>query len=68
MSATLEAVKFQKYFDDAPLMNVPGRTFPVEIYYTPQPEKDYLEASIRTALQALFYNFRFILAKILEIF
>lgn len=51
MSATLDAQKFQTYFNDAPLMSVPGRTFPVEIYYTPEPEKDYLEAAIRTALQ-----------------
>jgi pre-mRNA-splicing factor ATP-dependent RNA helicase DHX15/PRP43 len=51
MSATLDAEKFQKYFNNAPLMAVPGRTFPVEIYYTPEPEKDYLEAAIRTTLQ-----------------
>jgi pre-mRNA-splicing factor ATP-dependent RNA helicase DHX15/PRP43 len=51
MSATLDAVKFQSYFNNAPLMSVPGRTFPVEIYYTPEPEKDYLEAAIRTTLQ-----------------
>ncbi|KAI9339719.1 P-loop containing nucleoside triphosphate hydrolase protein [Pilaira anomala] len=51
MSATLDAGKFQKYFDDAPLLAVPGRTFPVEIFYTPEPERDYLEAAIRTALQ-----------------
>ncbi|KAI9009169.1 P-loop containing nucleoside triphosphate hydrolase protein [Hyaloraphidium curvatum] len=51
MSATLDAGKFQKYFDDAPLLTVPGRTFPVEIYYTPEPERDYLEAAIRTVLQ-----------------
>ncbi|KAI9295977.1 P-loop containing nucleoside triphosphate hydrolase protein [Neoconidiobolus thromboides FSU 785] len=51
MSATLDAEKFQKYFDNAPLLSVPGRTFPVEIYYTPEPERDYLEASIRTVVQ-----------------
>ncbi|KAK9712929.1 DEAH-box ATP-dependent RNA helicase prp43 [Basidiobolus ranarum] len=51
MSATLDAKKFQKYFFDAPLLTVPGRTFPVEIYFTPEPERDYLEASIRTAMQ-----------------
>ncbi|KAI9323357.1 P-loop containing nucleoside triphosphate hydrolase protein [Dichotomocladium elegans] len=51
MSATLDAGKFQKYFDDAPLLTVPGRTFPVEIYYTPEPERDYLEAAIRTVIQ-----------------
>ena len=51
MSATLDAGKFQHYFDNAPLMNVPGRTHPVEIFYTPEPEKDYLEAAIRTVIQ-----------------
>ncbi|XP_060834128.1 ATP-dependent RNA helicase DHX15 homolog isoform X2 [Rhopalosiphum padi] len=51
MSATLDAGKFQQYFDNAPLMNVPGRTFPVEIFYTPEPERDYLEAAIRTVIQ-----------------
>ncbi|XP_043191366.1 putative pre-mRNA-splicing factor ATP-dependent RNA helicase PRP1 [Amphibalanus amphitrite] len=51
MSATLDAGKFQQYFDGAPLMNVPGRTHPVEIFYTPEPERDYLEAAIRTVVQ-----------------
>jgi len=41
----------QNYFDKAPLMSVPGRTHPVEIFYTPEPERDYLEAAIRTVLQ-----------------
>lgn len=41
----------QQYFDNAPLMSVPGRTHPVEIFYTPEPERDYLEAAIRTVLQ-----------------
>ena len=51
MSATLDAGKFQNYFENAPLLNVPGRTHPVEIFYTPEPEKDYLEAAIRTVIQ-----------------
>eukprot|EP00920_Eleutheroschizon_duboscqi_P041611 GHVT01099874.1.p1 GENE.GHVT01099874.1~~GHVT01099874.1.p1 ORF type:complete len:749 (+),score=165.00 GHVT01099874.1:264-2510(+) len=51
MSATLDAGKFQKYFLGAPIINVPGRMHPVEIYYTPAAEKDYLEAAIRTAWQ-----------------
>jgi len=51
MSATLEATKFQKYFDDAPCMTVSGRLHPVEIFYTPEPERDYVEAAIRTVIQ-----------------
>eukprot|EP01097_Dermamoeba_algensis_P008548 TRINITY_DN5735_c0_g1_i1.p1 TRINITY_DN5735_c0_g1~~TRINITY_DN5735_c0_g1_i1.p1 ORF type:complete len:471 (-),score=97.73 TRINITY_DN5735_c0_g1_i1:477-1889(-) len=51
MSATLDSGKFQQYFDNAPLLAVPGRLHPVEIFYTPEPEKDYLEAAIRTVIQ-----------------
>jgi pre-mRNA-splicing factor ATP-dependent RNA helicase DHX15/PRP43 len=51
MSATLDAQKFQRYFMDAPLLAVPGRTHPVEVFYTPEPEQDYVEAAIRTVLQ-----------------
>ncbi|KAI0259164.1 P-loop containing nucleoside triphosphate hydrolase protein [Gloeopeniophorella convolvens] len=53
MSATLDALKFQKYFtldEQAPLFKVPGRTHPVEIFYTQEPEPDYVEAAIRTVL------------------
>lgn len=55
MSATLDAVKFQKYFavkgdTPAPLFKVPGRTFPVDVFYTQEPEPDYVEAAIRTVL------------------
>jgi pre-mRNA-splicing factor ATP-dependent RNA helicase DHX15/PRP43 len=51
MSATLDAGKFQDYFDGAPLMKVPGRLHKVEIFYTPEPERDYLEAAYRTVMQ-----------------
>ena len=51
MSATLDAGKFQNYFDNAPLLSVPGRLHSVEIFYTPEPERDYLEAAIRTCIQ-----------------
>ncbi|OSD00361.1 P-loop containing nucleoside triphosphate hydrolase protein [Trametes coccinea BRFM310] len=56
MSATLDAQKFQKYFsltgpaNPAPLFKVPGRTHPVEVFYTQEPEPDYVEAAIRTVL------------------
>lgn len=33
------------------LQSIPGRTHPVEIFYTPEPERDYLEAAIRTVVQ-----------------
>jgi pre-mRNA-splicing factor ATP-dependent RNA helicase DHX15/PRP43 len=51
MSATLDAGKFQDYFAGAPLMKVPGRLHPVEIFYTPEAEKDYVQAALRTVMQ-----------------
>jgi pre-mRNA-splicing factor ATP-dependent RNA helicase DHX15/PRP43 len=50
MSATLDAKKFQEYFMNAPLMKVPGRTFPVEVFYVAKPERNYVEAAVRTTL------------------
>mmetsp|Transcript_9253 Transcript_9253/g.15203 ORF Transcript_9253/g.15203 Transcript_9253/m.15203 type:complete len:1053 (-) Transcript_9253:255-3413(-) len=50
-SATLDAEKFSKYFDDAPVFNIPGRRYPVDIYYTKAPESDYLDAAIVCVLQ-----------------
>lgn len=49
-SATLDAVRFSDYFDNAPIFKVPGRRFPVEIHYTKAPEADYLDAAIVTVL------------------
>ncbi|KAK0464548.1 pre-mRNA splicing factor [Desarmillaria tabescens] len=50
-SATMDAEKFSEYFDDAPTFYVPGRQFPVDIHYTPQPEANYLHAAITTVFQ-----------------
>ena len=50
-SATLDAVKFSSYFFEAPIFTIPGRTFPVEILYTKEPETDYLDASLITVMQ-----------------
>lgn len=41
MSATLNAALFSEYFGDIPIINIPGRTFPVEQYYL----EDILEAT-----------------------
>ena len=30
---------------------IKGKCWPVEIFYTPEPEKDYIEAAIRTVIQ-----------------
>lgn len=50
-SATLDAQKFSEFFDDAPILNIPGRTFDVEMNYSLQPEANYLSAAITTVFQ-----------------
>ncbi|KAK9722079.1 hypothetical protein K7432_002966 [Basidiobolus ranarum] len=50
-SATMDAQKFSEYFDDAPIFMIPGRPFPVEIYYTKAPEANYLQAAVTTIMQ-----------------
>ncbi|OQR93387.1 ATP-dependent RNA helicase [Achlya hypogyna] len=41
MSATLNAVQFQRYFEGCPLLEVPGRLFPVAVHYL----EDVIEAT-----------------------
>ncbi|EME42751.1 hypothetical protein DOTSEDRAFT_26302 [Dothistroma septosporum NZE10] len=50
-SATLDAQKFSEFFDDAPILNIPGRTYDVEMNYSLQPEANYLSAAITTVFQ-----------------
>ncbi|TGO88202.1 hypothetical protein BPOR_0177g00150 [Botrytis porri] len=50
-SATINAQAFSDFFDGAPIFNVKGRSYPVEIYNTPQPEANYLAAAITTLFQ-----------------
>jgi ATP-dependent RNA helicase DHX8/PRP22 len=50
-SATLDAEKFSGYFFDCNIFTIPGRTFPVEILHTKQPESDYMDAALITVLQ-----------------
>lgn len=50
-SATMDAQKFQSYFDNAPIFNIPGRMYNVDIHYTQQPEANYLAAAITTVFQ-----------------
>ncbi|CDK25670.1 unnamed protein product [Kuraishia capsulata CBS 1993] len=50
-SATMNARKFSDFFGGAPIFDIPGRRFPVDIHYTAQPEANYLHAAITTVFQ-----------------
>ncbi|XP_020588625.1 probable pre-mRNA-splicing factor ATP-dependent RNA helicase DEAH4 isoform X2 [Phalaenopsis equestris] len=49
-SATLDGVKVSKFFSGCPVMNIPGKLFPVEKLYSSERPKCYIESSLRTAL------------------
>ena len=51
MSATLEAEGFAAYFNNARVLYVQGRQYPVEMLYTPSPQPDYFHSMITTVLQ-----------------
>lgn len=50
-SATLDLAKFSSYFGGCPVLTIPGRTYPVEVMYTQQPELDYVEAVLDLVMQ-----------------
>lgn len=50
-SATLDAEKFSRYFYNAKIFTIPGRIYPVEIYYIKENNEDYIESSLITVLQ-----------------
>lgn len=50
-SATLAAQKFSDFFHNCPILNVPGRTFPITKAHSTQPEANYLSAAVTTIFQ-----------------
>uniref|UniRef100_A0A8C7HI65 Probable ATP-dependent RNA helicase DHX35 n=1 Tax=Oncorhynchus kisutch TaxID=8019 RepID=A0A8C7HI65_ONCKI len=60
-SATLDAKKFQEFFnlnetgdpnkDTCGILTVEGRTFPVDVFYTVSPVPDYVKATVETVLK-----------------
>ncbi|KAG9190053.1 pre-mRNA-splicing factor ATP-dependent RNA helicase DHX16 [Alternaria panax] len=50
-SATLNAQFFSEYFDQAPILSCPGRSFKITKLFTESPEANYLSAAITTFWQ-----------------
>jgi ATP-dependent helicase HrpA len=64
-SATIDPERFSKHFNDAPIIEVSGRTYPVEMRYRPieQPEEDdetgdELQHAILDAVDELYRDLR----------
>lgn len=50
-SATMNAEKFSNFFGVAPIFTIPGRTFPVDTFYSRNPIEDYVHGAVWQALQ-----------------
>ncbi|GKA02426.1 probable pre-mRNA-splicing factor ATP-dependent RNA helicase DEAH4 [Tanacetum coccineum] len=49
-SATLDSEKVSDFFSECPILNVPGKLFPVEILCSAEQPKSYIESSLRKAI------------------
>ncbi|WP_166234477.1 ATP-dependent RNA helicase HrpA [Propioniciclava coleopterorum] len=52
-SATIDTARFSEHFDDAPIIEVSGRTYPVEIVYEPLTDADDLAGGVAAAVKTL---------------
>jgi len=55
-SATIDTQKFSKHFDDAPVITVEGRTFPVEVHYIElnRDEKDDVSSVVKHTVETIY--------------
>lgn len=51
MSATMDVDHFSKYFDNCPVLYLPGRTHPVQIMHSKQHQEDYQFAALATLFE-----------------
>lgn len=51
MSATMDVDLFSEYFNGAPVLYLEGRQHPIQVFYTRQPQSDYLQAALVTVFQ-----------------
>jgi pre-mRNA-splicing factor ATP-dependent RNA helicase DHX38/PRP16 len=55
-SATMNAEKFSKFFGNVPIYEIPGRTFPVETFFSKHIMGDYVDAAVRQAITIHLQN------------
>ncbi|KAH9406455.1 putative ATP-dependent RNA helicase dhx33 [Tyrophagus putrescentiae] len=51
MSATMDVDNFSRYFNQAPVYYIQGRTYPIEILYTQEKQSDYVTTALITIFQ-----------------
>lgn len=55
-SATMDATKFAQFFGNVPTFTIPGRTFPVDLFFSKNAVEDYVDAAVKQALQIHLAN------------
>jgi len=50
-SATMDSDKFATFFGNVPVFQIPGRTFPVEVFFSRNSVEDYVDGAVKQALQ-----------------
>ncbi|XP_054167485.1 pre-mRNA-splicing factor ATP-dependent RNA helicase PRP16-like [Oppia nitens] len=50
-SATMDSSKFAMFFGNVPVFIIPGRTFPVQIYFSKNVVEDYVDAAVKQTIQ-----------------
>jgi pre-mRNA-splicing factor ATP-dependent RNA helicase DHX38/PRP16 len=55
-SATMNADRFTRFFGDAPQFTIPGRTFPVEVFFSKGSCADYVETAVKQVLTIHLQN------------
>ena len=51
MSATMDVDHFSQYFNEAPVLYLEGRQYPIKLMYAKEPQSDYIFSSLVTVFQ-----------------
>jgi pre-mRNA-splicing factor ATP-dependent RNA helicase DHX38/PRP16 len=50
-SATMDSDKFSAFFGSVPVFVIPGRTFPVEVFFSKTTVEDYVDAAVKKTVE-----------------
>ena len=50
-SATMDSDKFSHFFGNVPVFVIPGRTYPVNLFFSKNSVEDYVEAAVKQVIQ-----------------
>ena len=47
----MDSDKFSNFFGNVPVFQIPGRTFPVESFFSKNTVEDYVDAAVKQVVQ-----------------